>query len=251
MKTLFLHILLFLNGAAENVERYQEPIASADKIVCVDGGLRLFNKLNAGKMDYLVGDLDSIDPKYLNKIPTHKIIKKESPDLTDLEFALNFIQRKFLIKKITVIGATGGRFDQTIGNLLELRKAVRNSERGERTTLRYTQQKAKPCAAAHFSLRRGFGRQAGRTVYPEIKIITDNEDVFIVKNRIELKNMRGKTVSVLALGEAKGVTYTGMKWPLKDYDFPPNWTGAMSNTIVDDNASVSVREGDVFVFINH
>lgn len=208
-----MKILVILNGSISKKRKYKIILRDFDRVICVDGGLNNFRKIcdDLNRIDYVIGDLDSADKKILNKIPNNKIIKKNNQDVTDLEFSLRFILKKFAIKEIVFFGATGGRFDQTIGNIVFL------------------------------------------TTLPKdimIKIISDNEEIFLVRDKINIVDKAGKTISVIPLTKTEGLTYRGMKWMLnnKSYDF--GWTGGISNIIASNKASVSLRRGCVLVSVN-
>ena len=70
--------------------------------------------------DFLIGDMDSIDPLLWDKLRDNgktKIIKISEQDTTDFEKALNFISTQLNIQRIIALNAFGGRIDHTLANL--------------------------------------------------------------------------------------------------------------------------------------
>lgn len=57
----------------------------------------------------------------------------------------------------------------------------------------------------------------------------------------------GTTVSVMAIGNASGVTLTGMRYPLEDADLGPLSSLGLSNVMADTGATVTVTDGVVLV----
>ena len=85
-------------------------------IIAVDKGFEFLvdNNIN---VDLAIGDFDSINPKYiekLDKIDVHSFSKDK--DFTDLELAYQYCL-KYNFSEIKVYGATGTRLDHTFANL--------------------------------------------------------------------------------------------------------------------------------------
>ncbi len=90
-----------------------EAIKAAKFLVCCDGAI---NQLDARKIvpDLIVGDLDSADPKLLDKYKT-KTCKSDCQDTNDLTKAVNWLLDKNF-EEIVIVGACGKREDHTLGN---------------------------------------------------------------------------------------------------------------------------------------
>ena len=106
--------VLVANGSQPQNEKVLKILTEASKIVCIDGGYELIQKLNM-TAQILIGDLDSVD---LSKVKKEtKIIRDSDQSTNDLEKALNYCLNE-KITEISLIGATGGRDDQNLANIL-------------------------------------------------------------------------------------------------------------------------------------
>lgn len=93
-----------------------EKIRNKKNWIAVDSGLEYLmeNKINP---IFVCGDFDSLKKYRINY--DYEFIKKDNQDMTDAEFCLNIIIRKFLnLKKINIYGATGRRLDHFLANIL-------------------------------------------------------------------------------------------------------------------------------------
>jgi thiamine pyrophosphokinase len=90
-------------------------------IVAVDGGSRHAKTLGL-YIDVVIGDLDSLDQDLRRELSEEGIQFIDSPsqkDEIDLELALLYVADQG-VQKVAVLGATGGRLDMTISNVLLL-----------------------------------------------------------------------------------------------------------------------------------
>lgn len=95
--------------------------------IIADGGA---NFSSLFKIDYVCGDLDSIDKLVLDKLIEKgiKVEKINDENTTDLEKCLITLENLILNEKnktinlISVIGTSGGRFDQTYSNISNILK---------------------------------------------------------------------------------------------------------------------------------
>ena len=97
----------------------------ADEIlVGVDSGLEyLIN--NKMKIDFAIGDFDSIQPNYLTDIQKNAtvVIKLEKEkNMTDLAYALDYLYNNIDYSSIEVYGGIGGRVDHLLANINLLKK---------------------------------------------------------------------------------------------------------------------------------
>ena len=182
-----------------------------DEIVCVDGGYNSIKLYNV-LPTFLIGDLDSanVDDK---KLPENcKVIFKDNQDESDLEFAVKYIIKNIRnIKEITIINALGLRLDHTINNIIFL-----NSIPNKIKT----------------------------------KIIGENEELYLVRNNIILNNVLNKTLSILPITNIKGLTTSGLKWELNNFNTKFGFVGGISNICLKDNINISLKSGKVLVIIN-
>lgn len=90
-------------------------------MVAVDGGLRHVLELQL-QPDWLIGDLDSAAPDQLEKLDLQHTRMLEFPadkDSTDLELTLRHLV-DLSVKRITMVGLTGGRLDHMLANIFLL-----------------------------------------------------------------------------------------------------------------------------------
>lgn len=89
-------------------------LKSANYVACCDGAANQY--LDSGLVpDIIVGDSDSIDPRYRRLYASiiHHVTDQDTNDQTK---AVHYLQEKGF-KKIAIVGATGMREDHTLGNI--------------------------------------------------------------------------------------------------------------------------------------
>ena len=100
--------ILFINGDLASPP--QVPLKKKDFLIGVDGGTRLARKLGL-KPDLIIGDFDSLP------CPSRpKSVFKQSQELTDTEFALDYCV-KHGFKDIVLVGVLGSRLDHLLTNI--------------------------------------------------------------------------------------------------------------------------------------
>ena len=188
-------------------------------IICIDGGYEKFLKLNLNiEPDYLIGDFDSIanmNEKTKN-LPKNKIIFKDNQDESDTEFALKFILNKYTKEKISnidfIYATSTSRIDHMLCNMLLLKQVPLNIES---------------------------------------KIITKTQEIFLVRNKVEIKGHANRTLSVIPITNVKGLTIKGCKWELDNVDLNFGFIGGISNIVEKDPSEISVKEGECIIVISY
>jgi len=202
-------ILIFVNGEEppggwEWVRGYLSPDAV---IIAADGGARHIEKLGLTPQ-IVIGDLDSLDPELEKRLAGEDVEFISLPadkDETDLELALIFASRNHE-RTINIFGATGGRLDQTVSNILLL---------------------------SHPDL-------AGRDVY----LVQPHQIAWMVENETTISGKQGDLVSLLPLwGDVRVRRTVGLKWPLQDEWLYPGPARGVSNVMISDRATVEIAEG--------
>ncbi len=110
---------IFLNGefVPPTVDWPKAP-SPDDFVVAADGGAKFVRAL-AWPLNYLVGDFDSLPPKELEFYQSQNTTIERHPvekDEIDFELAL-MAARKRGFHHFEVLGALGGRWDMTLGNI--------------------------------------------------------------------------------------------------------------------------------------
>jgi len=186
-----------------------------DLVLAADGGANLC--LAWGwPVDAVVGDMDSVDAavrRQLEAEGTPFIISPVEKDETDLDLALHLALAKGATELI-IAGALGARIDHTLGNLALL---------------------ALPALAA----------------LPTC-IADGNQTIWLVRDRLVVPGRPGDTLSLLPFGgDARGVSLSGVYWPLHRANLPLGPSLSISNRMVDQQAEITVQSGMALVIHIH
>lgn len=199
-------ILIFANGDLESGPWLQPYLAEASFIIAANGGTRHLYPLQQPP-DIIIGDLDSLPDEVRTWVETADIQIIQHPtdkNETDLELALLLAAEQQ--QEIYVLGALGGRLDQTLANILLL---------------------------AHPALQ-------GHKVY----LIATYQRAWLVEEYSEINGRQGDTISLIPLGgDAYIVNTTGLKWPLQEETLVFGPARGVSNVMTADKAAVWLGNG--------
>lgn len=175
--------------------------------------------LNLGVLPHaVIGDLDSVDKDTLLKLTSSEVnIERysEDKDETDFELALGYAVAQ-QPTEILIVGALGGRLDQTLANLSLL------------TDPRL----------------------------PDIDIRMDDgvEKAFFCRTtsekgkQVKFEGRSGDTISLIPWqNQVEGVETKGLKWPLYGETLFPEKSRGLSNVMLESTASVSIRSGTLLI----
>ena len=204
-------LIIFANGLLPELESARHVVQAGDFLVAADGGTR--HALALGLCPAVViGDLDSLAPQDRLQLQTKGVeIRQYSPDKdeTDLELAFQYAS-KSPYREIRVVGALGGRLDQTLGNLSLL---------------------TEPQFAAL-----------------DIRLDDGVEEAFFSRSRCEIHGMPGDTVSLIPWGgQVSGLRTAGLHWPLQAETLFPHRTRGISNAMSLETAIISQESGLLLV----
>ena len=206
-----MHTIIFANGNPPDRSTAAPWLASADLIIAADGGSRHALAIDV-LPDVVIGDLDSLDEvthQRLKHAGTRFITYPTHKDYTDLELAIRHALERGATA-ITILGALGGRWDQSLANLMLL-----TLPELERVTTR---------------------------------IVDHNLSIRVVRDRAEITGRVGDTLSLIALkGDARGVTIDGCEYPLTDAVLPFGASLGISNVLIEPQATITVTDGLVLV----
>lgn len=205
------------------------------RIICVDGALDKAYKWHV-PVDVILGDFDTVSgetlARYENgevKESPHALIVRHSPekDMTDTHLAIQWAvgqDKKPCMtaqscqnaepqqNQIIVLGATGSRLDHVIGNLHAMYEC-----RTQGTDIFFLDETCR------------------------ISIVTDPKAIL-------KEEAYGKYLSILPFSKtAKGVTLSGVKYPVENRDFAYGESIGVSNEIVSERALIQVEEGVLLV----
>jgi thiamine pyrophosphokinase len=179
-------------------------------VVAADSGLHLADELGL-RVDVVVGDLDSADPAAVASAQARGATVERHPtdkDATDLELAIEAAQQRGA-ERVLVLGGSGGRSDHHLANVMLL---------------------ASP-------------RFADLTIDA---VLGDARIAVVHGGRVPLVlcGAPGSLVSLLPVGGwARGVTTTGLRYPLGREDLAPGTSRGVSNEFAEPRASVVLEAG--------
>ena len=205
-------IFLFANGPLASRAWIPPLLGCNDMLIAVDGGLAHLADLGLAP-DLIIGDLDSADPQQVQHYREQDIEIRQFPidkDQTDLELAIDAALH-MLPGKIRILGALGGRIDQTLGNIFLL-----------------TQSKLEKI---------------------DIRLINGDQEAFLIWNTAQLEGQPGQRVSLLPLqGAVTGIRTHGLKYPLEDETLYPDQTRGISNLMEQERAAIEIEHGKLLCF---
>lgn len=206
-------VIIFANGPMKIPGPYTALVDEADLIICADGGARHCLTLGITP-DLVVGDLDSLKPSEIEAVEAKGARIERHPrrkDSTDLELSIKAAISNGA-EQITILGGLGGRLDMTFGNVLLL---------------------------AEKSLEK-----------IEISFVDGRETVFLIRGgkTRTVQGKKGDTLSLIPIeSEAKGITLSGLEYPLNDETIGLGFARGISNVMMGNEAGITLRNGILLV----
>lgn len=205
--------VIFANGQLPNLETARSLLHADDYLIAADGGANHLMKMRI-LPDFVLGDLDSVDEDTLFELTSAEVdIRQYSEDKDETDFELAFrYALELRPSAVLIIGALGGRLDQTLANLSILTDPV----------------------------------------LPPIDIRLDDgvEEAFFCRasamkrGRAEVRGRRGDIVSLIPWhAPVEGVTTEGLQWPLYGETLYHDKSRGISNVMLAGSASVSMQSG--------
>ena len=206
-----MRALIVLGGDAPDRMLLISCAGYADIKIAADRGIEAYD--DAGIVpSLLVGDMDSAAPEVLARVQRDTQVERlpMHKDDTDGVYALDEAIARGA-DRITILGALGGRMDHALANLMLLVRAHRKGAYAE--------------------------------------ILDNRMRIVRVDGEMTISGAKGDTVSLLPVGEAKGVTLSGFYYhPEEELTLDFGHPLGISNVITEDEATVSVKEGDLLLF---
>lgn len=203
-----MRAVVFVNGVIHDYDALRPWLRPGDHLVAADGGTRHALALGV-RPHIIVGDLDSLDPSTLAELQAQGTQVERHPvgkDATDLELA---IERAVAdgAREVVVVGALGGRLDQTLANVLIL----------------------------------------AQRVWPALISLVEGSQVATLLRAgetLRLGGAPGTTVSLLPLTpEVTGITYEGLLYPLTNATLRLGSTRGISNEVATQPATIYIASG--------
>jgi thiamine pyrophosphokinase len=212
--------VIFVNGIIHNYEAMRRWVREGSDLIAADGGAHHAIAMGV-RPRVIVGDLDSVSPELAQELARQGVELEKYPaakDKTDLELAIERAIRDGA-QEIVLLGALGGRLDQSLANVLLMAK------RDWPATIRLVDAPE--------------SENGGVT---EIATVIHNGEMITLEAAI------GSTVSLLPLSaEVTGITYTGLLYPLNNATIALGSTRAVSNEVSSFPATVSIGSGIALV----
>ncbi len=204
-----LEAVVVANGAFQHPARLLELIDGAALVIAADGGANWLSSQGRAP-DVLVGDMDSVSPQVLHSLDDGRCrVVRHSPrkDETDTELALHQAMAMGATR-IVILGATGGRIDHTLANVVLL---LMPKLAGIETVIFD--------GCSYLSIVRRAGLIRGRV---------------------------GDVVSLIPIGgSAEGIVTEGLEYPLHDETLRLGAARGVSNVLIRPEAHITVRRGNL------
>lgn len=205
--------VIFANGQVPDLEKARSLLQADDYLIAADGGANHLMKMGI-LPDIVIGDLDSVDEDTLFELTSAEVkIEQfsEDKDETDIELALRYAV-ELRPSAVLIVGALGGRLDQTLANLSILTDPVLASV--------------------------------------DIRMDDGVEEVFFLRasdakgRQAEVRGRSGDTVSLIPWhAPVEGVTTEGLQWPLYAETLFPDKSRGISNMMFADTATIKIQSG--------
>jgi len=210
-----MRAIIIANGQIHDGDFLRSLVAPTDLVICADGGVS--NALALGlQPQVVVGDLDSLDSDLQAQLEAEGcqvITHPARKDETDLELAL-YYAIEHGVDEILILGALGGRIDQTLANVLLLVLPALRSAR--------------------------------------VKILDGRQEVFLIRDEALVEGQVGDTLSLLPLTEQVTGIYTeGLEYPLENGTLYLGPALGVSNTLTARQARVRIGQGLLLAVIIH
>ena len=221
MQTKFEKVIVVTNGIIGDysliykrlTRDYKFDINAGTLIIAADGGAK--NCLNMRLApDIVIGDMDSITIKVIESITSGKkpikfINSIPEKDESDTQLAVDYAVG-LGAKRILIVGAAGDRIDHTLANLFLL---------------------ASPSAENK-----------------DIRILTENSEIFVTRKSCGIAGTAGKMVSLFSLSPYTNFIKTsGLKYKLKNEKLLFSPVRGLSNSFIGSKATIEISEGTLLI----
>ena len=203
--------LVLLDGQPPSIDLLLRFWNDAGCRVCADGAAKTLLEYKLTP-HIILGDLDSAPPSVIRAFPETRVLKNSDQNTTDGEKALQFCLENGL-QNISVLGALGKRSDHWLYNIGLLRK------------------------------------ERFQDLY--VKLYSDTEEIFSIRQHIELHEKIGTGISLMPVfGPVRNVTTTGLAFPLTDDRLELGGMASISNYFSMPSAQITVPAGEILAIIN-
>jgi len=189
------------------ISLYKDFLLNRKPIIAADSGGEYLQKMGITP-DYLLGDFDSISEKTLSGMKKDGVSTRvfpEEKDETDLEITATFALKKGF-NRIIILGAWGGRPDQSLAGIAVLNKIKREKAHGV--------------------------------------ILNPQNSLELISDFACLEKEKGRRFSLIPWGgKVSGLRIKGCKFNVKNAVLTPWGTLGISNEILEEKAEIFLEKG--------
>ncbi|WP_027623417.1 thiamine diphosphokinase [Clostridium lundense] len=203
--------LVLSGGNPPPYDLIKEEIRKCNILISADSGANILYEYRI-KPNVMLGDFDSIDEKILKYYENENVTIEKFPAEKDFTDSYGALEKAVELgaKEIGFLGCTGSRIDHMLGNIGLLLTCL---ELGVKCYIR-----------------------------------DENNLIRLVDEPITIEKEGYTYFSLIGYGGGvKGITITGAKYPLKDYNLRLGESLGVSNEILEDSATIDFREGLLLV----
>ena len=191
------HVVILADGNFPQTAYPLSLLHKADVIICCDGAIVKLLKYTNLQANYIVGDMDTLDQENKSRFKDiiHHNPDQETNDQTKaFHFALTLSPTR-----ISILGATGGREDHTLGNISLLAEYTRELE--------YL------------------------PFEPAIEIVTDYGVFNSYSDSCTVESAPGEQVSIFAFDPTLKIKSAGLKYPTDSVTFDLWWKATLNESL--------------------
>ena len=200
-------IIIFANGELPDLNHARRLLRPDDFILCADGGTRHALALNLTP-HLVIGDMDSAGKGQLRELSAAGVPLELFPrdkNETDLELAISKALG-FNPAEIVIVGALGGRMDQSLANIALLTDP--------------------------------------RLSALDVRLDDGLEEILLCRDQVQIRGGGGDIVSLIPWGgSVTGVQTQHLKWPLDRETLAPEKTRGISNEMIAEIAAIRIQSG--------
>lgn len=176
-------------------------------LICADGGADTAKKMRLTP-DVIIGDFDSVKAETLGFFRNKaEIIRIDRQNDTDVEKCLKYALRK-KFNEVVLLGAIGDRLDHSFCNMGIVIKFFSKIK---------------------------------------VKIISDKSILTPYKGKVNIRTVKGETISLYGFNDRTKITSLGLKYPLTKTALPFGEKESTSNVALDDSVKLEIEGGMIFV----
>ncbi|MBL0173761.1 MAG: thiamine diphosphokinase [Ignavibacteria bacterium] len=203
------HALLICNGDLPDAAALRARGEGAAYVLCADGGANAARRVGM-RPDAILGDFDSITPATRRHFEKLGVPLLHDPSQEITDFEKGLLHLKTLgFRHVVIAGITGLLLDHTFGNLSILLRHAREMD---------------------------------------LVILDRHSRIDLITRPRRFASVAGQRVSIVPLPSASGVTYSGLKYPLRDAILAFGTREGTCNEARGKSFRVSLNSGVLLIF---